>query len=148
MNNGWLSGLADLNTESEYVQERIASYFVDLLSIGFSGFRMDAAKHIQPKSLAAILAKFKKNLGGGELPDDFVTWLEVIIGGEKDLLMCNDGDYNFGKSFAGFMSAAGLSSGDINKVKIWSSDYPKEFPICGWVIPSERYAIQNDCHDD
>jgi len=29
-------------------------------------------------------------LGGGELPDDFITYLEVIIGGEKDLLMCND----------------------------------------------------------
>jgi hypothetical protein len=29
-------------------------------------------------------------MGGGELPDDFITYLEVIIGGEKDLLMCND----------------------------------------------------------
>lgn len=88
MNNGWLVGLADLNTESDYVRERIAAYMTDLLSIGFSGFRMDAAKHIQPKSLSAILAKFKKNLGGGDLPEDFITWLEVIIGGEKDLLMC------------------------------------------------------------
>jgi len=47
------------------------------------------------------------------------------------------------------MKKAGLSDSDIFKVKIWSSDYPKEFPICGyWVIPSERLAIQNDCHDD
>jgi alpha-amylase len=70
------------------VRERIAAYMTDLLSIGFSGFRMDAAKHIQPKSLAAIFAKLKNNLGGGEYPDDFMTYLEVIIGGEKDLLMC------------------------------------------------------------
>jgi len=46
LNNGWLVGLADLDTESIYVRERIASYLVDLISIGFSGFRMDAAKHI------------------------------------------------------------------------------------------------------
>jgi len=46
LNNGWLSGLSDLDTESDYVRDRIAAYFTDLLSIGFAGFRMDAAKHI------------------------------------------------------------------------------------------------------
>lgn len=46
LNYGWLSGLADLDTESDYVRERIAAYMTDLISIGFSGFRMDAAKHI------------------------------------------------------------------------------------------------------
>ena len=46
------------------------------------------------------------------------------------------------------MSDVGLSKNDIDKIKIWSSDYPKEFPICGWwSIPSERYVIENDCHD-
>jgi len=120
----------------------------DLISIGFAGFRMDAAKHIQPKSIAAIFAILKSNLGGS-FTDDFVTWLEVLLGGEKDLLMCNGGDYNYGLSFVQFMKDAGLSDDDINKVKIWSSDYPKEFPICGyWVIPSERLAIELDCHDD
>ena len=35
-----------------------------------------------------------------------------------------------------------FSDSDIAKVKIWSSDYPKEMPICGyWIIPSERFAI-------
>jgi alpha-amylase len=149
LNYGWLVGLSDLNTESVYVQERIAAYFTDLLSIGFSGFRIDAAKHIQPADLSLIFAKFKKNMGGGDLPDDFVTYLEVILGGEGRMLMCEDGDYNFGTSFNNKMKAAGLSDSDIGKVKIWSSDYPKEMPICGnWVMPSERYAIQNDCHDD
>lgn len=149
LNNGWLVGLSDLNTEKEYVRERIASYLVDLISIGFSGFRIDAAKHIYPESLAAILYKFKTKLGGGELPEDFITYLEVILGGEASLLMCSDNDYSFGQSFENKMRAAGLSNNDISKVKIWSSDYPKEFPICGsYVIPAERMAIQNDCHDD
>lgn len=64
-----------------------------MLSVGFSGFRVDAAKHISPTNLAAIFAKFKANLGGGELPDDFIAYLEVLIGGEKDLLLCNDNPY-------------------------------------------------------
>ena len=47
------------------------------------------------------------------------------------------------------MKAAGLSDSDVGKVKIWSSDYPKEFPICGWwAIPAERMAVENDCADD
>jgi alpha-amylase len=81
----------------------------DLLNIGFSGFRVDAAKHIYPKSLSAIFKKLKENMGGGELPDDFITYLEVIMGGEMQLLMCNDGIYNFGKSFENTMSNDGLS---------------------------------------
>jgi len=149
LNNGWLSGLADLDTESDYVRERIAAYMTDLISIGFSGYRIDAAKHIQPESLAAIFAKVKANLGGGDLPADFMTYLEVLIGGEKDLLFCGEGSYSYGQAFANTMKAAGLSDNDIEKIKIWSSDYPKEFPICGyWETPASRLAVENDCHDD
>ena len=147
LNYGWLVNLADLNTESDYVRQRIADYFTSLLGMGFSGFRIDAAKHISPKNLAAIFAKLKANMGG-RLPEDFITYLEVIIGGEKDLLMCQSNDYNYGQNFADFMKQAGLSDDEVYKVKIWESDYPKEFPLCGWPIPSERYAIQLDCHDD
>lgn len=120
-----------------------------MISIGFSGFRVDAAKHIQPESLAAIFAKVKDNLGGGDLPEDFITYLEVLIGGEKDLLFCDEGDYSYGQAFATTMKNAGLSDSDVDKIKIWSSDYPKEFPICGyWETPAERLAVENDCHDD
>jgi len=117
LNNGWLVGLSDLDTESDYVRERIAAYLTELISIGFSGFRIDAAKHIYPESLSAIFKKFKDNLGGGDLPEDFTTYLEVIMGGEMDLLMCQDGIYNFGKSFEDKMRAAGLSESDIMKVR-------------------------------
>jgi alpha-amylase len=88
LNAGWLSGLTDVNTEKDNVRERIADYLTDLISIGFSGFRIDAAKHISPDNLVAILTKFRNNVGG-TLPDDFITWLEILLGGEGDLLMCN-----------------------------------------------------------
>ena len=149
LNYGWLTGLTDLNTEKEYVQQRIADYITDMLSMGVSGIRVDAAKHISPADLAQIFKKLKDNLGGGELPDDFTAYLEVLFGGEKDLLMCGGGDYSYGTPFVNKLKAAGLSDGDVDKIKIWGSDYPKEFPICGyWEITPKRHAIGLDCHDD
>lgn len=149
LNYGWLTGLTDLNTEKEYVQQRIADYITDLLSVGVSGVRIDAAKHIKPQSLSEIFKRLKDNLGGGELPDDFIAYLEVLFGGEKFLLFCDDNDYNYGPSFEAKMSKVGLSKNDIEKIKIWGSDFPKEHPICGkWVISSTRMIAQYDCHDD
>ena len=47
-------GLPDLATEQPYVQQKIAGYLNDLLTIGVAGFRFDAAKHIPPADIAAI----------------------------------------------------------------------------------------------
>ena len=149
LNYGWLSGLTDLNTEKEYVQQRIADYLTELLSIGVSGVRIDAAKHIYPASLASIFKKLKDNLGGGDYPEDFTAYLEVLFGNEKELLLCGGGDYSYGQPFVDKMKAQGLSDDDIDKIKIWGSDYPKEFPICGyWEITPKRHVIGLDCHDD
>ena len=149
LNYGWLTGLTDLNTEKEYVQQRIADYITDLLTMGVSGIRIDAAKHINPYYIAVIFKKLKDNLGGWDLPEDFTAYLEVLFGGEKDLLYCGNGFYSFGQNFVDKMKYVGLSDNDVLKIKIWGSDYPKECPICGgWNIDSRRHAIGLDCHDD
>jgi alpha-amylase len=57
-----LVGLADLNTGSVAVQQKIADYLVGLVRLGVSGFRIDAAKHMQPSELNAILAKVNQTL--------------------------------------------------------------------------------------
>jgi alpha-amylase len=127
LNNGWISGWTDLDTESDYVRERTAAYLTDLISIGFSGYRIEAAKHIQPDSLAAILGKLKRNLGGGDLPADFMTYLDILIGdpaGGAELLECNYSSYQYTTYFDDAMKLNGFSDSDIAKVKIWSSDYP------------------------
>lgn len=149
LNYGWLVGLSDLNTERKYVQDRIAAYLTDLIGIGFSGFRIDAAKHIRPQDLGVILGKLLNNLGGQTLPEDFISWLEVIIGGERMLLACDkSSSYNYYTLLDEALFANGLSADDVHKIKIWSSDYPKEHPICGeWILPASRFAIQNDDHD-
>ena len=149
LSNGWLSGLVDLNTEKDYVRQRISDYLVELLSVGFSGMRIDAAKHIHPASLANIFGRLKLNLGGGELPDDYVAYLEVLFGNEKELLLCGGGDYSYGAPFVNKLKAEGLSDGDVDKVKLWGSDYPKEFPLCGyWEITPSRHVIGLDSHDE
>ena len=56
---------------------------------------------------------------GGSLPDDFIAWLEILLGGESDLLMCDaQSGYNYGSSFEKQLLAAGLSQTDVNKIKV------------------------------
>jgi alpha-amylase len=57
LNNGWMVGLTDVDTSRENVRERQAAFLVELLSIGVSGFRIDAAKHMSPSDLTAIFGK-------------------------------------------------------------------------------------------
>jgi alpha-amylase len=52
-----LDSLADLNTGSAYVQETIADYLIALVQMGVGGFRVDAAKHITPSELQAIIGR-------------------------------------------------------------------------------------------
>lgn len=66
-----LVSLQDLRTGSDYVRGKIAGYLNDLLSLGVSGFRIDAAKHIPAADLAAIKARLTN-------PDVF--WVHEVIG--------------------------------------------------------------------
>ncbi|MGP7961307.1 alpha-amylase [Sanguibacter sp. A247] len=67
-----LVNLADLATETERVRTALAAYLADLVDLGVAGVRVDAAKHMPPADIAAILA---------DLPADAVVWQEVIRGG-------------------------------------------------------------------
>lgn len=73
-----LVGLADLNTSSAYVQTRIVDYLTDLASLGITGFRIDAAKHIRFAELGQILAQFRQDYG-----DDVFIYQEVIDPGTE-----------------------------------------------------------------
>ncbi|KAG8974314.1 hypothetical protein FRC05_007620 [Tulasnella sp. 425] len=57
-----LSGLADLDTETEYVRGRLATYGNDLISLGADGLRLDAAKHIPAPDIANILSRLSKTV--------------------------------------------------------------------------------------
>jgi alpha-amylase len=147
LNFGWLSGLVDVATEQEYVRQRIAAYCTDMLSLGVSGFRMDAAKHICPTDLGAIYGHIRNNMGGS-LPPDFKAWLEVLIGGEADLLLCNaNSGYSYSAGLVDALKANGLSDAEVDMVTIWYSAYPKEpYVDCG-MVSTHRLTVQLDDHD-
>lgn len=67
-----LSGLADLDTGSDYVRSTIAAYLNSLIARGVDGFRIDAAKHMADADLAAIKSK---------LTNPGVFWAQEVIYG-------------------------------------------------------------------
>ena len=150
LNGGWLSGLADLNTEKEYVQERIVYYFIDLLSIGFSGLSLPSAKHIYPSTFATIFKKLKESLGG-QFPEDFIAILQLTFGWEKQVLICEKTKLsNFGEYFNEILKENYFTDKEIEKIKIWNSGFPQEYPECdgAWKISPERHAISIEWPDD
>ena len=57
-----LLGLADLHTGLAAVRQKIADYLVGLVRLGVAGFRIDAAKHVQPVELDSILWRVNTTL--------------------------------------------------------------------------------------
>jgi len=77
-----LVGLSDLNTGSATVQQKIADYLFALAELGVAGFRIDAAKHIQPVELDSIVTKVNRARVNAGHPRSYF-FLEVIdMGGE------------------------------------------------------------------
>lgn len=52
-----LVNLADLATEEPHVQDTLSSYLNDLVGLGVTGFRLDAARHMAPEDLQGIFAR-------------------------------------------------------------------------------------------
>lgn len=50
-----LENLPDLKSESDYVQGQVRNYLNKLVAMGVDGVRLDAAKHIAPAAITAIL---------------------------------------------------------------------------------------------
>lgn len=77
-----LLGLADLNTAAATVQQKVADYLVALARLGVAGFRIDAAKHVQPVELDAILDRVNQTLAAESRPHPY--WFAEVIdnGGE------------------------------------------------------------------
>merc|ERR1712198_414060 len=64
--NCYLVSLNDLDGGKDYVRQKIADYFNDLVNIGVSGFRVDASKHMWPGDLEAIQGRVNDVPGGGK----------------------------------------------------------------------------------
>lgn len=101
-----LVGLADLRTGSSSVQQKIVDYLADLVGLGVAGFRIDAAKHIQPVELDSIMSKLGRAAVGLGKPRPYV-FLEVI----------DMGDYGVKATDYYGIGHAGGSGSDISEFK-------------------------------
>ncbi|KAJ7808881.1 alpha-amylase [Mycena olivaceomarginata] len=99
-----LVGLSDLAQEQPDVQNSIVAYLNDLLSLGVAGFRVDAAKHMEPTVLSTIFSKLNGSpyitqevpSGGASDPSQYVSNGDVIAFGATAYAM---------NSFAGTANA-------------------------------------------
>ncbi|MDD4069453.1 MAG: alpha-amylase family glycosyl hydrolase [Candidatus Izemoplasmatales bacterium] len=55
---GSLGGLPDLQTENQHVQDRVLSLLKEYVDVGVSGFRFDAAKHIETEEDGGVASDF------------------------------------------------------------------------------------------
>ena len=140
LTDGWVDDYIDLYTQDEYVRQRIADYFTDLISIGFSGICINFAKYVELEDYSSIFYKLKTNLGGADFPNDLIIYLELEF---DTTSLCN----NFGTEFIN--QDNGLSENDKNKIKIWANNYPSNFPYCSITeINLERYVLGTDYRED
>lgn len=77
-----LLGLADLDTGREGVRARLAEYLIGLVRLGVAGFRIDAAKHIQPAELDAVLDLVNAEAAREGLPRPWAFAEVIDYGGE------------------------------------------------------------------
>ena len=148
----WIKGsLQALNTSNEYVRQRIADFFTELISIGISGFSIFNGKYISTTDYCEILKKFKENLGNETLPDDFIIIFELVItdDSQKNYLLCDNNNVNFAQNFTQKLSEI-FTENDIEKIKIQLEGYPDNLPNCSsiWNIEQQRYVMSMENQDN
>merc|ERR1712111_1449 len=102
--NCYLVGLNDLDGGKDYVRQKIADYFNDLINIGVKGFRVDASKHMWPGDLEGIQGKVQEYFGVGKVTEFRygIKLAECIRGGDFN---CLGGIYDQGWGMADGMHA-------------------------------------------
>jgi len=159
---GNLAGLQDINTEKAYPQKRIATFIVDLLSIGISGVSIANGRHLPNYSWAKIFRLVKEYLGG-KLPPDFMAIIN-IENAQIDTILCNEeGILDFGTVFAQILKNEGFKDSEILQIKLWfkgvltenEMKYLQEYDVsCGFENEDEllfnvqRWAVSLEYSDD
>ncbi|NJN18612.1 MAG: ATPase [Oscillochloris sp.] len=127
-----LVNLADLNTGSTYVRDRIAAYMNDLIGLGVAGFRIDAAKHMDTNDVAAIVAR---------LNGDPYIFQEVIAAAGEPV---QEDEYFQNGDVTEFQYSTEISRVFLNGQLSWLS----QFGTAWGFMPSDRGVIFTDNHDN
>jgi alpha-amylase len=135
-----LSGLPDLDSGSTYVRGKIADYLVDLAAIGVQGFRVDAAKHIHPADLGAIVNAVNARAGRP------LFWFLEVIGAAGEAVQPNQyfglsgnqvsvTEFAFGPQLFGKFAGGGRLADLRTFGETWG------------LLPSARAIVFTDNHD-
>ncbi|NEG69258.1 type I pullulanase [Bifidobacterium choloepi] len=78
---GRLSSMWDFDSESAKIQDIQSDYLAKLYDLGVTGFRIDAAKHINTDSLKAIKEQMATKVG---VSADSIYWIQETIGNTSE----------------------------------------------------------------
>ena len=151
-----LVGLADLNTGSRTVRERIAGYLAEVARLGVAGFRIDAAKHMQPVELDSILFRVERTLADEGRPLPY--WFAEVIGSDGEAV--KETDYyglayasggaaditEFGFRFVGdkFLGLNGQRISQLNP----NGTAGNQFSPAAWgLMPADKAVVFLENHD-
>ena len=127
-----LLNLADLDTDSEYVRDAIAGYMNDLISLGVAGFRIDAAKHMAPEDIAAIVARLD---GEPYIYQEVIDVAREPIQAEEYTFIGDVTEFNYGLRLARAFSGGNLADlRDLNESAL--------------LLPSTEAVVFVDNHDN
>ncbi|EDL12416.1 mCG11265, isoform CRA_d [Mus musculus] len=140
-----LTGLLDLALEKDYVRTKVADYMNHLIDIGVAGFRLDAAKHMWPGDIKAVLDKLHnlntKWFSQGSRP--FIFQEVIDLGGEA----IKGSEYFGNGRVTEFKYGAKLGT----VIRKWNGEkmsYLKNWGE-GWgMVPSDRALVFVDNHDN
>ena len=144
-----LLGLADLDTGSSAVQAKIADYLVGLVELGVAGFRIDAAKHIQPVELDGIIDRVNAGANAAGRARPFI-FAEVIDYG-NDAVRARD-YYGLGYGSGGASDITEfIYKGVGDKFAGLGSQRPADletFSASSWgLMPADKAVVFIDNHD-
>jgi len=139
-----LFGLADLNTSSDYVRDQVAGYLSSLVEMGVRGFRIDAAKHVAPADLDAIVGRVNARVGASAIPYYF---LEVIDNGTEAIRASDYFDVAEGAVGVTEFKYTGVGNKFLNTQGGLLGDL-RSLSAASWgLIPSERAVVFLENHD-
>ncbi|CAJ1433563.1 unnamed protein product [Effrenium voratum] len=145
-------GLPDLNTEDKSVQAQLGAFLFELLEIGVTMLRIDAAMNIYPESLAEVILPFPWEYVVQEYYPDMIYDKETR---EKAMAIGATTDFNFGQRVAESLFDSGFKEKWSNR-----SDHFGElmqlqaqrfsgcaYRICESPYPTDGALIFLDNHD-
>lgn len=144
-----LVGLADLYTGAATVRQKLADYIVSLARLGVAGFRIDAAKHIQPVELDSIVGLANRTLAGEGRPVPYYFGEVIDYGGDA----VHTSDY-LGLAFSSGgaaditeFKARGIGDKFLNTGSQRVSDL-RTFSAANWgLLPSDKAVVFLENHD-